>query len=301
MKQVLCITALSFAVSACGLTEIPKKMDKTNGNMEKMIQNMNHTNAGIDKQAKLIPYENLLKTENTETLTPIPTRLMPFGKELAQVISSEEMVELTYLWLKEIDEVYPEHKVDANGNELPYTSDEISKINHDKMARLVGLQIIAGFLPQSVVQDMIHQQVHTGGRYEDVVYAILMLRAQFIRDVLLEASLLSLPLNNSGKVAQAIEHNKSLDYLARLPFARKIALKTLGFIPTESSPTEELNVEMALKNWQRIQTAAEQDCQVTEESITGNPAQDQQIYQQKLLSYNRSKAVIQSYIDSWSR
>ncbi|WP_413288738.1 hypothetical protein [Bdellovibrio sp. HCB337] len=300
MKQVLCITAITLMVAGCGMIEMPQKMDKTNENMELMIQNMNHTNSGIDKQSKLIPFENLLKAENTENLTPIPTRLMPFGKELALVISAEDMVELTYLWLKEIDEVYPDHKVDANGNELPYSTEEIGKINHDKLARLVGLQIIAGFLPHATVEQIIHKQIHTGGRYEDVAYAILMMRSQFVRDVLLEASLLASPLNNSGKVAQAVEYNKSLDYLARLPFAKKIAVKTRGFIPAENSPEETFNPEIALINWKRIQSAAEQDWQVTPESITGDSVQDQAIYQQKQNSYKKSLAEIQSYIKSWT-
>lgn len=300
MKKVLCITAIALASAGCGMIEMPQKMDKTNENMETMIQNMNHTNAGIDKQSKLIPFENLLKSENTENLTPVPTRLMPFGKELAVVISAEDMVELTYLWLKEIDEVYPDHKVDANGNELPYSSDEIVKINHDKLARLVGLQVISGFLPHATVEKIIRSQIHTGGRYEDVAYAILMMRSQFIRDVLLEASLLAAPLNNSGKVAQAIEYNRHLEYLARLPFAKKIAVKTKGFIPAENSPGEEFNPEIAVINWKRIQTAAEQDWKVVAESITGDPAQDQAIYQQKQNSYKKSLTEIQAYIDSWA-
>lgn len=299
MKQLLCIMMFALAITGCGMAEMPQKMDKTNENMEQMLQNMNRTNDGIDKQSKLIPFENLLKSENTENLAPIPTRLMPFGKELAIVISAQDMVELTYLWLKEIDEVYPDHKVDINGNELPYSTDEIVKINHDKLARLVGLQIIAGFLPQTTVENIIREQIYTGGRYEDVAYAILMMRTQFVRDVLLEASLLASPLNNSGKVAQAVEYNKSLDYLAKLPFAKKIAMKTKGFIPAESSPSEEFNTGIALINWERIQTAAEEDCKVTPEAITGDAEKDQALYQQKLITYRNSLAEIQTYIASW--
>jgi hypothetical protein len=314
MKQVLCIALTSLMLVGCGMADMPKKMDdsnkkmdemghkmdQTNRQMEDMVQRMDHTNGGIDKQSKLIPFENMLKSENTENLSPIPTRLMPFGKELALVISADDMVELTYLWLKEIDEVFPAHKMDANGNEVPYTQDEIDKINHDKLARLVGLQIIAGFLPQNVVNDMITKQVYTGGRYEDTVYTILMLRVQFIRDVMLDASLMAAPLNNAGKIAQAVEYNKNIDFVAKLPFAAKISLKTKGFIPADISPVEKFDTGVSLKNWKHILLSAERDFVVSEDAVTGNAEEDHKIYQQKLDSYNQSKATIQSYIDSWS-
>jgi hypothetical protein len=299
MKKVLCIAAVSLSLTACGLLDMPDKMDKTNKNMDTMIENTNHTNKQIDKQAKLIPFESMLKAENSENLSPIPTRLMPFGKELALALSADDMLELTYLWLKEVDEVFPAHKLDDKGDEIPYTADEVAKINHDKTARVIGLQIIAGFLPQEVITEMIQNQVYTGGRYEDTVYAILMLRTQFIRDVLLDASLLSGPLNNPGKVATAIEYNKNIDFIAKLPFAAKIILKTKGFIPTEDSPVETLDPAIALKNWQRIQRSAEADCVVKEEAVTGNPAQDQRIAADKRASLAASESLLQSYISSW--
>lgn len=303
MKKVLCIAALGLLFAGCGMIDMPAKMDKTNENMEKMINNMDHTNAGIDDQRQLIPFENMLKEENSENLSPIPTRLMPFGKKLAEAIPAQDFVELAYLWLKEVDEVFPAHKLDANGDEIPYTQPEIEKINHDKLARLVGLQIIAGFLPQQRVNEMIEQQVYTAGRYEDTVYTILMLRVQFTRDVLLDASLLSAPLDNAGKVAQAVEYNKNIDFIAKLKFARKIGLKTKGFLPTDLSPVEAFDTGIALKNWQRIQRSAERDCDIGTRGVeekTGNPAQDQQLHQAQVAKYNKAMADIQSYIGSWT-
>ncbi len=304
MKQVLCIAIFGILFSGCGMVEMPSKMDKTNENMEKMIDNMNHTNDGIDQQKQLIPFENMLKPENTANLFPIPTRMMPYGKKLAEAISAQDFVELAYLWLKEIDEVLPAHKVDANGNEIPYTQDEITGINHDKTAVLMALQVVAGFLPQKAVQEMIESQVYNSGRYENTVYTILMLRVQFTRDILLDASLLSKPLDNSGKVAQAVDYNKNIDFIAKLPFAGKIALKTTGFIPTEDSPVEQLDTGVALKNWQRIQRSAERDCNVTArgaEPKTGDAAKDQQLHQVEVNQYNQALSDIHTFIGSWSR
>lgn len=303
MKQVLCIAVLGLLFSGCGMIDMPSKMDKTNENMEKMIDNMNHTNDGIDQQKQLIPFENLLKPENTANLFPIPTRMMPYGKKLAEAIPAQDFVELAYLWLKEIDEVLPTHKVDANGNEIPYTQDEITEINHDKTAVLMALQVVAGFLPQKAVQEMIESQVYNSGRYENTVYSILMLRVQFTRDVLLDASLLSKPLDNSGKVAQAVDYNKNIDFIAKLPFAGKIGLKTTGFIPTEDSPVEQLDTGVALKNWQRIQRSAERDCDVTTRGVepkTGDSAKDQQLHQAEVNQYNQALSDIHTFINSWS-
>jgi hypothetical protein len=302
MKQVLCIAALGLLFSGCGMIDMPSKMDKTNENMEKMINNMDHTNDGIDQQKQLIPFENMLKPENTANLFPIPTRMLPFGKKLAEAIPAQDFVELAYLWLKEVDEVLPAHKLDAAGNEVPYTQDEILQINHDKTAVLMGLQIVAGFLPQQRVQEMIESQIYGSGRYEDTVYMILMLRLQFTRDILLDGSLLSKPLANVGKVAQAVEYNKNIDFIAKLPFAAKIGLKTTGFIPADESPVEKLDTGLALKNWERIQRSAERDCDVTTRGVdpkTGNPAEDQRLHQKELNQYNQAMGEIQNFISSW--
>lgn len=303
MKQVLCIALLGLFFAGCGMVDMPHKMDKTNENMEKMIDNMNHTNDGIDQQKQLIPFENMLKPENTANLFPIPTRMMPYGKKLADAIPAQDFVELAYLWLKEVDEVFPTHKLDANGDEIPYTQDEIAQINHDKTAVVMALQIVAGFLPQQRIQEMIDAQVYNSGRYENTVYTILMLRVQFNRDILLDASLLAKPLDNAGKVAQAVEYNKNIDFIARLPFAAKIGLKTTGFLPADSSPVEVLDTGIALKNWQRIQRSAELDCDIATRAVepkTGDAARDQQLHQAELNQYNQSLADIKSFVSSWS-
>lgn len=295
---IFCI-ASSFFLSGCKLGEVPDKMDRTNQSIEEMIQQVERTNASIYKQAKLISFENMLKAENTAQLFPVPTRLIPYGRELAQIISAQEILELSYLWLKEVDEVFPPLRVDKKGNDIPYTNKEIEKINHNKMARLLGLQIVSGFLPEQTVLELIENEVYTGGRYEELAYTILMLRAQFIRDILLDASLLYEPLNNPGKLAQAVEYNKSLDFISKLPFAHRIQLKTKGFIPKEISPSEKLDPEVAYRNWLRIRTAAETECRVTERVLTGDENQDQLLYQKRLASYNKSMEVINAYIDSW--
>jgi len=302
MKQVLCIAIFGLFFAGCGMIDMPAKMDKTNENMEKMISNMDHTNMGIDDQRQLIPFENMLKPENTANLFPVPTRMMPYGKKLADAIPAQDFVELAYLWLKEVDEVFPAHKLDTNGVEIPYTPEEIAQINHDKTAVLTALQIVAGFMPQQRVQEMINTQVYGSGRYENTVYTILMLRAQFTRDILLDASLLSKPLDNAGKVAQAVEYNKNIDFIAHLPFANKISLKTTGFIPAEESPVETLDVSVALNNWQRIQRAAERDCDVVSRSAepkTGDAARDNQLHQAEVNQYNQALADIRSFIGSW--
>lgn len=302
MKQVLCIAVLGLFFAGCGMIDMPNKMDKTNANMEKMIDNMNHTNDGIDQQKQLIPFENMLKPENTANLSPIPTRMMPYGKKLAEAIPAQDFVELAYLWLKEVDEVFPAKKLDANGDEIPYTAEETAQINHDKTAVILALQIVSGFLPQERIQEMIDSQVYGSGRYENTVYTILMLRVQFNRDILLDASLLAKPLDNAGKVAQAVEYNKNIDFIAKLPFAAKIGLKTTGFLPTEDSPVEALDTGIALKNWQRIQRSAERDCDVANRAVepkTGDAARDQQLHQAELNQYNQALSDIRTFINSW--
>lgn len=194
MKNLLVLFAAMTVLAGCGVIDMPYKMDKSNDNMQTMIKGMSetneqmsemikgmaHTNEGMDKQTNFIPFENMLKAENAVNLSPVPSRLIPFGKNLALVITAADMAELTHLWLKEVNEGAPEKKKDSNGNDIDFTPEEIVKIDHDKMALIVGLQIISGFLPQARVEELIQQQIYKSGTYEEDVYAILMFRKMFI-------------------------------------------------------------------------------------------------------------------------
>lgn len=292
------IAALSLAglMTGCGMINsvqaIPKKMDDFSAGINK-------TNDRVDEQAKATAMDGLLKPENRAVISPIPTLMIPYGKMLGELLTADELVQFIQLGIAEINEDYPDHQADANGNDIPYTADQIASINHDKLSRLVGLQIVAGFTPQSTIDQVVSEQIYGGGAYEDCAYALLMLRVQFIRDVMLDAQLLSGKLDNAGLVASAVDWNTKIDSVAKLAFVSRIGIKTTGFLAPDSNVAEAMDPQVAMKYWQKIKTAAQSDFRVSPEALTGNKSQDQGLQQQQQASFNQSMTTINSFLATW--
>ena len=300
----------SFVLSSCGINEsmdavkaTPEKMDnmqntigKMHGTMEKMNKGMGETVAGVNDQRILIPLIELMKYENYDELSPLPVKLLPYGKSLAQAVTADQMVEIVYLWLKEIDEVYPPKALDKNGNEIEYTAEQIDKINTTKLGRLAALQITAGFLPQTTVDQIIENQIINFGRFEETTYTILMLRVQFIRDVLLDASLLSKPLNSVGGLNQAIAFTQSLELITQLAFAAKIKMKVSGLLAPQENFEETLKKDLALTKWKKIKLSAEKDLKLELQVITGNPEKDAQILKSKQEAFALAMKTVDEHI-----
>jgi len=307
----LCKISASFllvaSVAACdlqkaldGTKQVPEKMDQTNANMRKMLDEMKTTNKGVHDQSLLIPLENLIKEENHDSLSPVPFKLMPYGKKFAEAATSEELIELTYLWLKEVDESLPAKEINEKGEEVPYTHKQVQKINTQKLAKLTALQVIAGFTPQEVVQEMIHNYIiggdYEGGRrFEETAYSFLMLRTIFIRDVLLKESVLATSMDNIGKLEEAMKYAKKVDAIARLRFADKIQFKTHGLIddrgqqlPLEDQPQEKLDVTVAAQLWASIYDKAQTQMRFDERSVGQNADEDHHLVEleKKRLQYD---------------
>jgi hypothetical protein len=312
-------TALCAVLAACGADKaiesanaIPDKMDQTNKNMSDMKDEMKKTTAGVHDQSLLIPMENILKEENHDSLSPVPFKLMPYGKKLAEAATATELIDLTYLWLKEVDESLPAKDIDDAGNELPYTRKQIARINNEKLARLIALQVIAGFTPQATVDEIV--QINIVGsdrdgsrRFEQTALSFLMLRTMFIRDVLLQESLLAGPLDNVGKVEEAIKYGKQVDAVAKYRFAAKVGFKTRGLIdangvqlPSDDQPQEQLNTQVAGDLWMKIQTKAHSDLQVTPREVGNNTDDDKKIFAQEQRRAAQAFQELDSYVKSWN-
>lgn len=308
-----------FFLAACDAMDamsaakkIPDKMDQTNQRMNNMLEELKKTTSAIHDQSLLIPMENIMKEENHDALSPIPFKLMPYGKKFAEVATAQELIDLTYLWLKEVDESLPAKDIDGNsGVELPYTKKQVANINNEKTARLIALQVIAGFAPQGIVEEII--RVHIVGtlgegsrRFEDTALAFLMLRAMFIRDVLLEESLLASPLDNMGKVEEAIKYARQIDFIARLRFVEKIHFKSHGLIgengqqlPLDQQPQEQINKDIAATLWSSILDKTQADLHVVERDVSGSDEENKRIYEEEKSRAAGAISTIQSYAQSW--
>ncbi|HEX7675193.1 MAG TPA: hypothetical protein VF412_13545 [Bdellovibrio sp.] len=320
MKALKALTAASLclALAACdaqdairSTKEIPEKMDQTNQNMANMLGEMKKTTTGVHDQSLLIPLENLLKEENHDSLSPVPFKLMPYGKKFAEAASASDLMDLTYLWLKEVDESLPAKDVDDSGNEIPYTKKEIAHINNEKIAHIVALQVIAGFTPQETVDEIVQANIVGAGpdanrRFEQTALSFLMLRTMFIRDVLLNESLLASPLDNVGKVEESMKYAKQVDYIARLRFADKIAFKTHGLLadngqglPEDEQPQEQLSKDVAAKLWRSIYDKAQADCRVVEREVGNNTEDDKKIFEQEKQRATADFKALDGYVKSW--
>ncbi len=310
----LCLSLTACdAIDAMNATkEVPEKMDQTNSRMSNMLEEMKKTTAGVHDQSLLIPMENILKEENHDSLSPVPFKLMPYGKKFAEAATAQELTDLTYLWLKEVDESLPAKDIDeSTGAELPYTRRQVAKINNEKVARLVALQVIAGFTPQSTVEEIVRMNVvgqsdEGSRRFEDTALAFLMLRTMFIRDVLLQESLLASPLDNVGKVEEATKYARQIDFIARLRFANRINFKSRGLIgdngqqlPSDEQPQEQLSKDVAAKLWRSIFEKAQADLRVVQREVGNNSEEDKKIYEQEKIRAAQGLKTLQNYVRSW--
>lgn len=292
--------------------QIPDKMNQTNSKMESMLDAMKTTNKGVHDQSLLIPLENLLKEENYDTLAPVPFKLMPYGKKFAEAATSEELVELTYLWLKEVDEALPAKDIDeTTGEELPYNKKQIQRINTQKIAKLTALQIIAGFAPQATVQEMIQNYVvggtlEGGRRFEETTYSFLMLRTMFIRDILLKESILSKSVDNVGKLEEAMKYIKKIDAIARLRFHNKIEFKSRGLVdyegrqlPADEQPQEKFTRATAYRLWESLYDKASAQMKVEVRSVGSSPEEDQKLLDNEKKRIQYDMQLIEQSLQYW--
>lgn len=290
------VLAALISVSALGcaklndMFDMPKKMDNMN-------QEVARTNDTVERQPVVLAFEAMLKEEYAQELWPIPFNLMGFAKEFGKYATVEDLVELFYVKIKELNEVQMEL-------EAP-TDEEIAKFNHKKRHTLVMLQAVAGLLTDAKVKQIIDQRIATDDRFADAALNLLMMRAQFIRDVLLEASLFSDKMKHAGEIEKAVEYANSFEYLARLPFARHIATEITGFYEKPGSEETEdvietLEPEKAAAIWTKIKSKATRLMSAEADEWTGDKAKDEQLHMQRLQRIQASLVIVDQRIRDWT-
>lgn len=284
--QALLIVSM-LVLSACGAQQAIKSANVIPDKLDRMDQRLVNTECTLKKG---ISFEALLKDEFGRDLMPAPFDLMPFARSFAQCSSPEELAEVVYLWMKKLNEVTLE---------LPNpTVAEIDAFNHRKLHVYSALEAVAGFIPQDKVETIIRTQLYESGRYQDSVLELLMLRAQFLRDVLLENGLFSKGLTDVGKVEKAVEYAKNLEYMARLPFAREISVAATGFIAPMDDVKETFDPALALQTWVKIKLKAER-LAVEMKTWTGQPGEDARLYTIRQQRMNTALSEINSKISGW--
>lgn len=336
--RLAAILAAGVALTGCDLVKAPKSVNEMNDKMNSLSSNMdamntkmdatvagiNSTNNAVHDQQIVLPYEALLKPEYTRDLDPIPADMMPFGKKLAEAATREELIALTYLWLKKIDEVFPVRAVerlpdgkpsldpDGNTKPIPFTQAEIERIQREKEIRLKGLMVIAGFTPQSIVEEIVQKDVlrkvagmslsqrQKAGLKRQTAYKFLMLRAQFLEEVLLKSSALT-SLRDVGEFETALMYNEQLDFITKLPFADHIAYRTkLADAQFTGMDWEALlDKRAAFKIWRSINAAFDVDLKIGGQTLTGDPVRDDELFARERAEALAMRAKVEAYIASY--
>lgn len=220
------------------MTSTIKAIDATNKKMEKV-------NSAIHKQTLVVALNEMMKPENTQYLFP-PTGMMPAGQTFADEATSDEVVQLVYVTLKDIDEVQPQRR---------FTAQETADLDHSKLSKFTSLEVIAGMMSQDNIEDAVQTEIRAGGRYDNTVYQTLMIRTLFIKSILIDEDLFAEKLDDLGKIQEAITRVSNLDWIARLPFANQIAVKTKGMQNPDNNVNEKFDTKMMGPMWNRLAIA----------------------------------------------
>lgn len=301
MKKLLLLSGLLIS-TGCGVGKAidsvnatPGKMDAMNEKMSQMQMEMSKTNESIRLQKVAIAKENLEDPRNAKILLPIPVGLMGYAKLFAENATLEEITGQIYLYLKEINDGVILKSVDASGNEKEFSPQEVNEINQMKLHKFSAAQSICGFLPQSVVDQLVKEYIYTEDRYQKTALNILMMRYQFLRDVMLNASLLSETIDDVGSLEKAYEYINNMDWIARLPFIEKIQVKATGFLPPYPAVNETVSAASAKKSlvslYKTVLLRAKHVEKIQQYALTGNNDKDLSLYKEHR---ERLEAVLQA-------
>jgi hypothetical protein len=260
--------------------EMNDKMNQTIHAIAETNRKMEKVNSAIHKQTLVVALTEMMKPENSQYLFP-PTGMMPAGQTFADEATSDEVVQLVYVTLKDIDEVQPQATLSAK---------EMEELDHKKQSKFTSLEVIAGLMSQDSIEEAVKNEIKAGGRYDTTVYKLLMLRTLLVKSILVEEDLFSVKLDDLGKIQEAIKRVSELDWIARLPFADQIGVKTRGMLNPDNNIDEKLDPKMTVSMWNRLALALNSEL---DPAKVGNSEEAQARVAQ-------FKATVKSYQDYWS-
>lgn len=231
MKILATLVILAHSCTACGIQKamdnISSQMQTVGGSIDSVSSSMKETNEGIKytkdairKQTIALAIKEILAPENNTYVSPgntLPTGEIPSGKLFAEVATPEEIAGIFFLWLTEINQ----------GQVDPPTSANKEKIDNLKWIKLTALQVIAGFLPEAKLNEILTTQKE--GVYAESVINILLLRHVFIATYLLDVGTLAATKINQAEYQAGLEAIEGLKFIEGQRGASEFALKLYGF------------------------------------------------------------------------
>lgn len=281
MNRLMILMMVILNTTACG---IPKSMDNISsgmvdmnkridimtknttsmeGSISKMSSSLSSTSNGIHSQALTISLNELFKAENTKYISltssnPIP--MIPAAKAFAEIATQEELAGITYIILAEIN--------NCQSDSMVLTKEQKDKYDLDKFIKLSGLQLIAAFVPDTVINEMIKKQIDDGGNYIESAYALITLRGIFIKDVMLDQLVsASRKLVTPAQYETALGYLETLSSIANYTFIKNLSIKIYGMYDTDNIGLNQtiqldMNVDSLKKYYKTLSDKIETDLDI---------------------------------------
>lgn len=288
MKTAAILLASVLLITGCGAHDAIKATKGMPDKMDDMSRKLDRTETAL---GRVFSFEAMLKEQYGRVLLPVPFDLIPFAREFAKYAPAKELVEVTYLWVRKINETTLD---------LPSpTPEEIFQFDWRKMHVQAALQAVAGEIPRAKLDQIIREQILSGGRHSDDALNLLMLRVRYLRDVMLDGSVLSGQVDNVGKLEEAVKFAEEIEYIARLRFSPMIGIEITGFKNNDWDVLEKFESDAALKVWKKIKMKADAALKVNVLDLSPVPGENEALYQQKLAKYNKAMGTVVNRIRGW--
>lgn len=212
------------------LDQIGKSIDSMNdkvGGLDKslgaMTNGIDSVKGGIHAQSLLLMLGELSKPSKYISLTSVnPVDFIAASKSLAELGTADEIAGIFYLWMTEIN----------TGSNDNLTKTQKNDMDLVKWNKLTALQVVAAFLPQKTLDELIKTNVQKSGQYEEITYNIICLRHLFISTFLLEQGTMSGKMTSPAQYENAILLINQLKDIQNLPFAKSLEVKLTGYYDT---------------------------------------------------------------------
>jgi len=219
MKNFFAAFLVLALLSGCGITEMAREAR----------ENLRKTGTAVHLQVLTVALQQMLAPANTENLTP-PVRMFPYGKTFSQEANPMEITEVCHSFLVDVKHGGQTEKASPTEEDLRLKGRKIS---------LAATGVIASFIPDEKLEEIIEEQIIRGGRYEDTAYVILLTRYLYLRDFFLASIVDKSERVNLDSVRKAAAYFSDIKYIAQLSFVDRIKLHVAQFVPVTNGPDGE--------------------------------------------------------------
>lgn len=238
LRAVGVILALAGIVG-CDALKIAKDTKNLVAQSDRRLADIEHKTAIMELK------RDLFAPENTEILVPVPFKMMPYGKKLAENLTAQEAVQFALLMMAEVRE----------DQDLGARSEAV--FDHQKQVNLTALKVVSGFLPLTTMQEIIGRYIVSPSEYLESASAILVFRARFINDILIGNKILDKKIDSSGMIQAGIENGENLERISRLPYIGSIKMEFKSFALPEHNETVAYHPSETALMWTNLSRKAD--------------------------------------------